>query len=221
MSTTLTIVIVLVVLLTGTYFFIKYRNKQKLDKLIAESKASSIKMHQEVTSQLSPIYSSLTKGETPSTEIITQLANNPKTRFKLYEALLAYKKDHLFPAEFYNHEALSESQLVYRVQHVHALGSVPDVIQFDDKIKLIRDGKELTYYMFRLKMDPPHPTAEKGWLRATCGPYESHHSPHSLILNLHFGELTETTNIKAHAEKVHDEFYQEPSEEIRKLLNLA
>lgn len=213
--------VVLIVLIISFRIYVINRRKREFRKRCEEAKESAHRIQQTTSNLLKQIHQSLNKGETPDKESITDFAQNPITRIKLYEALFAHGQEHLFPSEYSSHQALAESQLVYRMQHVHHLNGVPDEINFEKKITFESSGKEVTYLAFRLKMQASHPLSEHGWLSAVCGPYSNHHPPHTLAMGIHFDKLDEDTSVESFAHRVHTELYIEPEQPVKELLNLT
>ena len=77
----------------------------------------------------------------------------------------------LFPDDYRNQESLAESALVEWLRYSDVLSEFPDEIQLVDAIDKETECGDSKYYMFRFRMNPPHPKSQMGWLIGCSGPF--------------------------------------------------
>jgi len=162
------ILVIVALFLSGAYLFLRNWTKQKLKKLHDESKASLKKITKKYRLYFGPytILWSLVKH--PPVKMSNGWPLIPEPGTNCIKHLRSTRSKPF--ARYAKSEALAESQLVSKIQHIHALGKVPNEIEFEEKVSFNRGGKDLDYYVFRLKPDRTHRFADKGWVRAIGGP---------------------------------------------------
>jgi hypothetical protein len=146
--------------------------------LVARTLRASARRDQEVASLLDPVMAQVASSEAVPAAAIDELARNPLTRNRLYDALQKLGRGDLFPAAFYTTEAFAESDLSYWLAHGHELGQAPDEIELIERF--IRDdssGEKRTYCVFKYRVHPPHWAASNGWLVGIAGPYSDDENP--------------------------------------------
>ncbi|MFK7971047.1 MAG: hypothetical protein AB8F95_11800 [Bacteroidia bacterium] len=199
------------------YYYVRQRQlAEKATKLKEAANVAHRKHHRESMELLAPIYKPLENGEVPKAEDIDRMAHDPKTRFKLYQALQGYNQEHLFPSQHYSFQHLAESQIMQIAHHLTGANDAQDSVEFDGNVSFSREAHNYEYYVFRVKMLAPN----ERWLHAICGPYEPHHKAHTLALNIQFAEMKEGVSFQQQCERLHDAYYEEPEEGVKALLNL-
>lgn len=126
---------------------------------------------------LEPIIVQLEADADPDPSILLQLAENVATRQNLFHILKSYHKLNLFPDDYNNISSGAESNLVNWIAVEENLLQPPTQISLVEQIKLKEKNNTLTYYVFKFKIDPPHFSADKGWLLGVVGPYSKKSKP--------------------------------------------
>lgn len=166
-----TILIVMLGITTALVIVLLFRNyfvNRELRKFLARK-----------YSILQSLVGKLEKQEHLNDAEILALAQDPSTRHVLFHILVAHKKRHLFPAQFYSFEKAAESYLVNWLEYPTELNAAPDEIELLKKITLVEDGKDHDYYVFKFRVYK-HWAAASGWMTGTAGPYYENSLPFDL-----------------------------------------
>jgi len=115
----------------------------------------------------------LERKETPSSARVEEVAANPRLRGEFYIMLVFHRREDLFPKKYFNWESFAEGKMVEWLSHPHELGCIPDELELMDKVSA-DDPQLMTtvhYFVYRFRMNRPHPKASGGWLAGIVGPH--------------------------------------------------
>lgn len=154
-------------------------NQPNRQDAIRKGQLLADKRYNYVFGQIASFENKLLNDIALSEEEIAKAVENPETRFHFYEMLEAYDKTALFPEVYLNELSSAESQMAYWLLHGHAFGQLPDEMELVKSVehKGPTDTPQ-TYYLFKFKMNAPHPASEKGWMIGACGPFIENKSPY-------------------------------------------
>jgi hypothetical protein len=125
-----------------------------------------------LASRIGPVADALAKQEEPSPSDLQRFAAERETRKVLFDALNAFDRTGLFPAEYRTWELMAEADLVAWLCHPNELGDPPAQIELLARVPEPGnvDGKSV-YFVFRYRTLEPHWAAKDGWLAGVAGPY--------------------------------------------------
>ncbi len=115
----------------------------------------------------------LSHGTTPPAATLERIAAADETRVWLHQLLSDADRLDLFPARYLTQDALARSQLAEWLAERDHLGRVPDEIEPMEVVTLDAGPPDglLDFHVFRYRVLPPAPGAERGWLAGVAGPY--------------------------------------------------
>lgn len=115
----------------------------------------------------------------PAALALDAIASDPETRNHLFDAVASLNKRDLFPQHQSSQAKLAESDMVQWLTFPTELGRAPDHIELMTTIErdLGPDAGVVVYFVFRFKTDPPHWSAEDGWMAGVAGPFSKSDFP--------------------------------------------
>jgi len=145
------------------------------------------------------IESSVRLGYAPNGPALQGVAADPESRNQLFDALVTLGKEQLFPKAQRTQQKFAESDMVHWLTFPTELARAPDHIEMMKAVE--RDlGPEygvLVYYVFRFKTDPPHWSAENGWMAGVSGPFRRADFPTTQGSGDTFSEFTKWAEFSA------------------------
>lgn len=218
----LIITLLIIAIGVGWYYYNQHRQKLLEARKAEESKASHLALAKKIHDLLFPVNSALEDGTAVPLDQVEKLAQNPQSRFFLYEALRSFGKTNLFPQKYLSHEASAESQLVHYLSHVHALGTTPEELTLVEKQSVSDAGHSHDYYVFKFKANPSHVTSKNGWMQGVVGPFAQNSPPYSRALATHsYLKSLESTSSQEHVQYAHSQKNPKLSDLEKKILHLA
>ena len=215
-------ILLAIAIVVGGYLLIRYLKQQAEARKKKEATESHKALAKEIHDLLYSVNAALEDGEDPSREEVAKLAADPFSRFFLYGALNSFGKAKHFPEKYFTHEASAESQLVYYLKHVHVLGAEPDEIELVEKYAYRQGDEALDYFVFKFKVNAPHPDASKGWMQAVVGPFAEKAHPYGRALATHSFKVSPTEKTsKEHVEYAHANQYPVLTDIEKKILQLT
>jgi hypothetical protein len=120
-----------------------------------------------------PILNEIKDGKKPNQKEIKAICEDYAQRFFNIRLLNSYERLDLIPTEYQNQLSGAISSLSYLLTNSDNLGASPDQIELQDTIPFPSPDatKDVIYYVFRFKMNPPHWAAATGWRAGVAGPY--------------------------------------------------
>lgn len=114
-------------------------------------------------------------GQSPDPEAVLGAASDAETRVSLLRQLDDLGRRDLFPASELVQEKLAESDMVSWLAYPTELGRAPDHIELMESVEFDSetDAGLFTLYLFRFKTDPPHWSADEGWMAGVSGPFRN------------------------------------------------
>lgn len=112
-------------------------------------------------------------GEPVPAGLIERLAAIPCTRRQIHKTLHARGRGESFPKDWLHPILFAESDLAEWLI-ASSLARPPAELEFMHPVLLPAERKgepELVVYLFRFRVDPPHPSAALGWLAGMAGPF--------------------------------------------------
>lgn len=123
------------------------------------------------------VISLLRLGESVQPIDIAVVAADAEMRNSLYDQLAELDKSYLFPAQYRTQEAFAESEMVRWLAYPTELGRAPDKTELM-QVFSEKDGDDvLDFYLFRFMTEPPHHSADNGWMAGLAGPFIRSEAP--------------------------------------------
>lgn len=117
------------------------------------------------------ITSALQQGLAVPKDRVSSVAKFPEVRCLLYDRLLALDAVERLPPEHRTQAALAEGDLARWLAHPNELGRAADQLELYRVEQQVEAGAPLEWYLFRFRMEAPHPLAERGWMAGISGPF--------------------------------------------------
>ena len=151
----------------------------------------------------------LNSGDTLSKLEIKKFSDNFETRADFYDLLTDFKKESLFPTEYYTFEKAAESALVNWLLYPTELDTIPSKIELLKKVNFSENDTTFTYYVFKFKTNEPHSAAKDGWMIGVVGPYFINSKPYDWTDGTFskFSKIKETSSEKE-VEWAHNNVYK-------------
>jgi len=108
---------------------------------------------------------------------ILNLIIQPGYRQAVYQLLSNYKREDMFPKEYFTQEKAAESFLVTWLEYPTELGRAPDQIELLTKVLL---DENLVYYVFKFRSNKPQWAARFHWMTGVVGPYAEGSMPYAI-----------------------------------------
>jgi hypothetical protein len=154
-----------------------------------------------------PILQAISKGKTPDEKEILEICKDDSQRYFFTRVLESFDRLDLVPSEYENQVSGAMSSLSYLLSDTKNLGTTPDLIELQDTINFPSPDaeKDVTYYVFRFKMNPPHWSASSGWRIGVAGPYTINTPYHVMAFGTfsRFDPINDMTS-EEHARWVHE-----------------
>ncbi len=110
-------------------------------------------------------------GRGVADDVLYDVAASHEVRNWLYEYLRDSGQIERFPPEFLTQEYFAISDMVNWLVFPTELARAPDEIEVVDVVSAKIDGREFVHYILRFRTDPPHWSAESGWMLGISGPF--------------------------------------------------
>jgi hypothetical protein len=166
MKTILLGILVLTILTVIIVFVNDYLLKRKFRRFIE-------KKYQEVY----PLKEKLDANVVIIDNDILNLMIQPGYRQAVYQLLSNYKREDMFPKEYFTQEKAAESFLVTWLEYPTELGRAPDQIELLTKVLL---DENLVYYVFKFRSNKPQWAARFHWMTGVVGPYAEGSMPYAI-----------------------------------------
>jgi hypothetical protein len=166
MKTILLGILVLTILTVIIVFVNDYLLKRKFRRFIE-------KKYQEVY----PLKEKLDANVVIIDNDILNLIIQPGYRQAVYQLLSNYKREDMFPKEYFTQEKAAESFLVTWLEYPTELGKAPDEIELLTKVLL---DENLAYYVFKFRSNKPQWAARFHWMTGVVGPYAEGSMPYAI-----------------------------------------
>jgi hypothetical protein len=166
MKTILLGILVLTILTVIIVFVNDYLLKRKFRRFIE-------KKYQEVY----PLKEKLDANVVIIDNDILNLIIQPGYRQAVYQLLSNYKREDMFPKEYFTQEKAAESFLVTWLEYPTELGRAPDQIELLTKVLL---DENLVYYVFKFRSNKPQWAARFHWMTGVVGPYAEGSMPYAI-----------------------------------------
>jgi hypothetical protein len=118
--------------------------------------------------EVSPLKEKLDANKVIADNDILNLLIQPGYRQAVYQLLSNYKREAMFPTEYFTEEKAAESFLVTWLEYPTELGKAPDQIELLTKVVL---NENSTYYVFKFRSNKPQWAARLNWMMGVVGPY--------------------------------------------------
>lgn len=118
-------------------------------------------------------------GKPADPNALREVAHDPETRILLLASLNELRRADLFPGSELTQEKLAESDMVNWLTFPTELARAPDQIELMSTVErdLGQDHEVLVYYVFRFRTEPPHWSANDGWMAGISGPFPKSQFP--------------------------------------------
>ncbi|MGB4772678.1 MAG: hypothetical protein WBP58_14520 [Chitinophagaceae bacterium] len=165
----------------------------------------SKKLNAERFARVEELYLKLRNTENISESDVLPFAANLQTRETTFQLLSEYKKEILFPREYYDLVKGAESNLANWLEFPTELDACPDVIEHVKRVTIDFDGQAnfVHYEVFRYRMNEPHWAAKNGWMLGVVGPYFDDSKPYDFP-SATFSRIGSTENPDEEAKWVHE-----------------
>jgi len=177
------------IIMLGWYYYLRWRFR----------KVVAVKYH-----IIAPLIKKLERHEIILRSDVDVMVRNGTLRHATYRVLEAYGRMELFPADFFTIEKGAESFLITWLEYPTELGEAPHEVELFTTIAL--DGiLDLTYYIFRYRMQNNHWAERYNWMFGVVGPYGPLSRPYDIPARI-FSRFnpTDTTTAEEEARWVHD-----------------
>ena len=124
------------------------------------------------------IYKKLKAGDTLSQSEIYKFSKKIETRADFYILLTEFRKEALFPHEYYSFEKATESVLTNWLLYPTELDTIPSKIEPVKMVSFLEHDTNFIYYVLRFKTDAPHWASKNGWMLGVVGPYFKESKPY-------------------------------------------
>jgi len=153
---------------------------------------------------VAPLIQKLDAGHSITKAEVLTMVKDPALRHGVFRVLEAYKRNDLFPSEYFTREKGAEGFLVNWLEFPTELGIPPDEIEFLTLIT-VRESENIDYYVFRYKTKLKLTLGKVDWMIGVSGPYYNHSDPYDIPHRV-FSRFNSTDNISPEQEVqwVHD-----------------
>jgi hypothetical protein len=156
-------IVVIVLVLLAVAGFVAYR-------LNSVHQAGRVQLQRRFK-RIQSLYDKITNEEPLTRADVLPYAKNILTREATFNLLKDRNMTELFPPEFYSHEQAGASYLANWLELPSELDACPDEIQYVKRVVIQDQDQSPTYYeVFKYRINPPHPSADNGWMIGIAGP---------------------------------------------------
>ena len=131
---------------------------------------------------VAPLIQKLNVQQSVSKLEVLTMVKDPALRFAVYRILQEYKRNDLFPLEYFTRIKGAEGFLVNWLEFPTELGSPPEEIEFLTLVT-IQENEPLDYYVFRY-MAKKQPPGQSDWMLGVTGPYRNDSHPYDVPLRV-------------------------------------
>jgi len=157
------------------------------------------KINKERFNRVKPLYEALNNNEEIDPNMITELSTKIENREYIYDLLVEYKKEVLFPDELKTIEIGAESHLYNWLKFPTELDAFPDEIEYLQKVIIDFDGNDVIYHTYKFRINSPHWASKNDWMVGVVGPYFKDSKPYDFPSGT-FSRLNKTNNINLEKE---------------------
>jgi hypothetical protein len=192
MKTILLVMLLLFLLVGGTWLYREYYVNIRLSRLVRQK----LKV-------IGPLLNKLTSINDSDKADILRLVQEPSLRHSVFRILGKFNRMDLFPVDYLTPEKGAEGSLANWLEYPTELGTAPSEINLMGKVTLEEEDESLDYFVFRFRSDEPL-WAPQGWMMGVAGPYRKTSQPYEVPPRV-FSRFTalEKGSPRAEAEWVH------------------